>query len=488
MKTTLKQLPGLLPFFALLIASGAYAAEASKPNIIFVLSDDQRWDVLGAAGNPHIQTPNMDRLAREGIHFPQATVTNPQCMCSRSALLTGLTTHTNGRYSNQTARKDITNPHGFDQYDCLPEVLDKAGYLTAMVGKWHIETDPWNMGFEKIGAWFPPGSGAYKNAALAQGKSRERTKSKGFIQERFGDSAVQIINEHADSKSSQPLFLWFATTAPHGPFGPNPDGANAPYEGKSLEQLLPPTFKGNTKGKTAKWIKYYASTTAVDIELGRIMTALEDNRMTSNTVVVFMGDNGFMMGSRDRQGKTVPYEDSIRVPMIVWGPGVIKGNGTSQASLSSLDLSPTLVKLAGGAVPDSWQGRDVTQTLTDTKAHGTTWSISESVDYNNWKFPKNAYRTVRTPENKLIVWEESTGKAPEFYDLVKDPHEENNLYTDPALQPRVKELTHVLKTWMKDTDDNWKMRGELVVKGGPDHGGKIEGADKKKSAKNGRNG
>lgn len=478
MKTTLKQLPGILPFFALLVAGSAFAAD-SQPNIIFVLSDDQRWDALGAAGNPHIQTPNMDRLAREGVYLPEATVTNPQCMCSRSALLTGLSTHTNGRYSNQTARKDITNPHGFDQYDCLPEVLARAGYLTAMVGKWHIEADPWNMGFEKIGTWFPPGSGPYKDVPVAHGKSRERTPSQGFLQERFGDSAVKIINEHADSKSSRPLFLWFATTAPHGPFGPNPEAAMAPYIGKTDDELLPPTYKGNSNLKNVKWPEYYASTTAVDIELGRIMKALEDNHMTSNTVVVFMGDNGYMMGSRNRQGKTVPYEDSIRIPMIVWGPGVIKGRGKSPAVASSLDLSPTLVKLAGGTVPESWQGRDISQTLADAKAHGTTWSISESVDYNNWKFPKNGYRTVRTVDSKLIVWEESTGKAPEFYDLVKDPHEENNLYSDPAAQPRVKELTRVLETWMKDTDDNWKMRGELKVQGGRDHGGK----DNKKSKK-----
>jgi len=472
MKNSLKLLPKLLPALALLSAGAAHAAEKPRPNIIFVLSDDQRWDALGAAGNPNISTPNMDRVAREGVYFPEATIANPQCMCSRSVLLTGLSTHTNGRYSNQIARADIVNRHGFDQYTCLPEVLAKAGYATVNVGKWHIEPDPWNCGFQETGTWFPPGAGPYKGAQLAHGKSRKTEKYEGFTQEAFGDSAVKLLKQHADSKSTQPIFMWFATTAPHGPFGPNPAAANAPYKGKSAEDLIPPTFKGNRHQKNAKWLDYYAAITSVDIELGRLFKTLDDTGMSSNTVVVFLGDNGYMMGSRNRMGKAVPYEDSIRVPLAIWGPGVFAGKGKTDAVASSLDLPSTLASLAGAEIPSSWQGRDLTATLTDAQTHGTTWSVSESCDYENWKFPKNAYRTVRTKDSKLIVWAPQVKKAPEFYDLAKDPHEEHNVYADAAMQPRIHALQAVLDQWMKDTKDDWKMAGPLVVQGGRDHGGK----------------
>jgi arylsulfatase A-like enzyme len=483
MKTLLKLLPKVLPVFALIPCSVGFPADASKPNIIFVMSDDQRWDTMGAAGNPNIHTPNMDRLAREGVYFPQATITNPQCMCSRAALITGLATHSNGRYSNQSARADILNPHGFDQYECLPEALAKAGYHTANVGKWHMDADPWNVGFAETGIWFPPGSGPYKNVPVARGKSRERTPSEGFLQERFGDSAVEILKKHADSKSTQPIFLWFTTTAPHGPFGPNPEAATAPYEGKEVKDLLPPTYKGNPNHKGVKWHEYYAAITTVDMQLGRIMKTLDETGMSSNTVVVFLGDNGYMMGSRDRQGKAIPYEDSIRVPYVIWGPGVFKGTGKTDAVASSLDLPPTLLKLAGGEVPREWQGRDLTPVLTDARAHGTTWSVSESCDDKNWKFPENNYRTVRTKDSKLIVWAPVHNKAPEFYDLTKDPHEEHNVYGDSAMQPRVKELTAVLENWMKQTDDSWEMRGKVVTQGGPDHGETPDGKKGKRKGK-----
>lgn len=456
-------LPPLLVIFAMTVNGTATAAAKPPPHIILVISDDQRWDAMGAAGNKAIHTPNMDRLAREGVYFPEATVLSPQCMCSRATLLTGLSTHTNGRYSNQIARADTVTPRGFDQYACLPEVLSKAGYHTANVGKWHLEPDPWYVGFRETGTWFPPGAGRYKNAPIAHGRSRERTSSTGFLQTHFGDSAVKIINNHGASATTQPLFLWFATTAPHSPYGPNPPAASAPYKGKSIPDLLPPTYKGNSTRKGAHWHQYYAAVTAVDTELGRIMKALDENHMTTNTIIAFMGDNGYMMGSRNRLGKFVPYEDSIRIPFAIWGPGVFKGKGRTDAVASSLDLPVTLARLAGAKIPPSWQGRDITPTLTDAKAHGTTWSVSETVDYKNPKFPENAYRAVRTTHSKLIVYAPVLKKAPEFYDLTQDPHEEKNLYKDPAMQRRVKELTAVLDNWMTKTDDDWTMRGELHV-------------------------
>src|SRR5690606_6649376 len=125
---------------------------------------------------------------------------------------------------------------------------------------------------------------------------------------------------------------------------------------------------------------------------------------SSNTVVVFVGDNGYMMGSRGMNGKGQPWEESIRVPLIAWGPGVIKGRGKSDAAASSLDLPPTFVRLAGGNPPKEWHGKDLTPVLAGEEAHGINWSVTTTPDYRNHKFPGMSYRAVRTTATKLIVW------------------------------------------------------------------------------------
>ncbi len=476
-KTT-KLLPRLLPCLALFYPGLSHAQDAIRPNIIFLISDDHRWDCIGAAGNPNISTPNMDRLAREGVYFKEATIHNPQCMPSRAALLTGLSSHTNGRYSNQTARANILNGDGFANYNCLPEVLAAQGYATAMVGKWHLKVDPWKTGFQQTGTWMPAGAGSYKGAKLAEGETRETERCQEFTQEAFGKSARAILNAHADKKSTQPLFLWLSMTAPHGPFKPNPERATKPYEGKKFTDVLPPTYQGE-KGTSAdrQWVDYVAAITSVDIELGHVMETLDETGQSSNTVVVFLGDNGFMMGNRGLQGKAVPYEDSIRVPLMVWGPGVFKGKGVTEAVASSLDLPPTFVKLAGGDVPKEWHGRDLSAVLTDGQVHGTTWSVSTAPDYENSKFPGISYRAVRTTGTKLIVWHKSTGKQPEFYDTHNDPEETKNLYANSGVQPQVKELERILDKWMADTGDNWEMKGPFEKLGRSNKNKKQAGDD-----------
>jgi len=476
-----------LPALALFLGFGGAASGADKPNIIFVISDDHRWDCIGASGNPNIHTPSLDRLATEGVHFIEGTIHIPQCSPSRAALITGLAGHTNGRYSNQSARADVQNPHGFDDYLCTPEALAAEGYATALVGKWHLAPDPWNVGFQQVGTWMPAGAGAFKNAPLAQGKSRETKPNPKFTQQAFGDSAEEIIRNHADTKSTQPLFLWMAFTAPHSPYKPNPDAAIKPYKDKETKDVIPPpsTYEASLENNSdAKhWLDYVAAISSVDLEIERLLKTLDDTDMSSNTVIVFLGDNGYMMGVKDWHGKVVPWEDSVRVPFIVWGPGVFKAKGKTQAVASSLDLPVTFLKLAGAEPPKEWHGRDLTPVLEDGQPHDITWSVSEFADYDNWKFPGISYRTVRTTGSKLIVWHESTGKAPEFYNIAKDPEEKNNLYSDPAAKSEVARLEGLLSDWMKKTNDDWSMRGKLEQTEGPKEGGKKGKKAEKKAAR-----
>jgi arylsulfatase A-like enzyme len=279
-----------------------------QPNIVFIISDDHRWDCIGAAGNPLVHTPAIDRMAREGVYFREGTVVIPQCSPMRAQLMTGRLPHQNGWYSNQTQREDAKGPKGL-KGPFLPQVMREAGYQTVLVGKWHLQIEPWESGFEQVRVWLPGGSSPYRDTELAHGNSRERKPVKGYTNVLFGDDAVEFIKK--DATEEKPFFLWLALTAPHTPLRPNPPRIQKLYEGKETPDLLPPGFPSDIKPGNFK--HYYEAISLADEITGNVIEALEHRGMLENTVVVFMGDNGFMMGSKGigagGPGKVVPYEE-----------------------------------------------------------------------------------------------------------------------------------------------------------------------------------
>ena len=423
------------------------APQAARPNILFIISDDHRWDGLRAAGNPHIMTPNLDRLAAEGVYFAQATMHTPQCSPGRAQLLTGLSPHQNGWYSNQYQRPEVVSPHGFDKYPTVPGLLRQAGYRTVLVGKWHLAPEPWNTGFTDIRTWLPGGGGPYRNLPLARQRSRSTQVVEGFTQEVLATSAIEFLK--SPEARQQPFFLWLAFTAPHGPFRPNPPHIQTQYEGKTNAQLAPATFKGNLARRN--WAAYYEAITFLDEQVGRVLRTLAEARLDENTIVVFLGDNGFMMGSRNWDGKVLPYEDSIRVPLIIRAPRVAKVTGRTDAAASSLDLSPTFLRWAGVQPPEAWAGRDLTPVLAGVR-DGLDDAVSEFADSQSEQFGQYAYRLIRTPAHKLIRWEHERRKD-ELYDLKADPHEEQNRIDDSALDGVEADLRDRLERWMRLTDD-----------------------------------
>lgn len=449
------------------VAVSPAIAEADKPNIVFLISDDHRWDALGIAGNPHIKTPHLDRMAREGQWHRHFTIQIPTCSPSRATLLTGRTPTGHGWYSNEWQRKDVIGANGFDQYNLLPKELIKAGYHTAFTGKWHITPDPWLVGFQSIRRWMLGGAGAFENPRLAQGASRETKVVNGFTQTIFADDAVAELNKRERGETTQPLFLWVAFTAPHGPFGPNPAPHASAYAGKTGKELAPETFYDDprkTKKGRQTWNNYYEAMSALDAEVGRVLDTVRQSSLSTNTLVIFVGDNGFMMGRRNMHGKYVPYDDSLVVPMIAWGPeSIIGAQGTTvTASLNSLDLPPTFVKLAGGTPPADWAGRDATAVLRDGQPHELTYAVSEYPDHDSLIDHVEAYRVIRTPEYKLIEWHPGTKREPEFYDLVKDPAENKNLYGTAEVAEAQARLKSLLDEHRKKTgDDQWEMKGPL---------------------------
>lgn len=435
-----------LVLMALLAASTVQAQE--RPNIIVILSDDHRWDGMGAAGNPNIVTPSLDRLARDGVHFRQAIAHVPQCTPNRAVMLTGLPSHRTGWYSNQAQRPEAQGPDGLGRFPLLPKLLQAAGYHTALVGKWHLPQRPWLTGFSEVRTWMPGGGGPYLDPELARGATRDVAPAKGFTQEIFADDAIAYVNEAAGK--SQPFFLWLAFTAPHAPFQPNPDRIAKLYAGKPAASLPPPGFRGEPP--LANWTTYYEAISSLDEQIGRVLQALDDRKIAQRTIVVFMGDNGFMMRSRGWTGKVLPYEESLRVPLMIRAPMLAKFKGVTDAVASSLDIPASVARWAGASVPAEWPGRDLTAALRSNDDHRLPHAVAEFSDATSEQFGQYAYRAIRTPTAKLIRWQ-SKDKKDELYDLSTDPHEATNRIDDPALTRTAATLRAELEAWVKRTGD-----------------------------------
>lgn len=442
---------GWLVVMAVAVASGPVRTGASRrpPNLLLILTDDHRWDGLGVAGNPHVHTPNLDRFARESLYFRQGTIDVPQCSPARAMLLTGLPPHRSGWLSNQYQRPDhllrppLTIP-------TVPGELARAGYHTALIGKWHLQPDPWECGFAEVGMWLPGGSGPYQNPNLAHGRSRTLQPTPGHVTEIFANDAIAFLRRQAGS--DRPFFLWLAFTAPHLPYGPNPPHITRLYAGKTAADLLPPGFPRDIP--TGDWVRYYEAISHLDEQVGRVLAALDPSQR-QNTVVVFIGDNGYMMGShgigaRGGAGKVVPYDDSIRVPWIVRAPMLARAPRVSDAAVSGIDLPVTLLRLADLRPPETWPGRDLTPLLRgrgDRDVAFGEWADDQSAQFGRW-----AYRLVRTPHHKLIVFEDPM-RVPELYDLAVDPRETRNRYAEPASASVRARLLSRLRRWLARTDD-----------------------------------
>lgn len=454
-------------------ASAASAAMPAKPNIVFLTSDDHRWDALGAAGNPAIHTPALDRLAAQGVYFRQATTHVSQCLPVRATLLTGLTAHQHGAYSNRNKRPEAAGPDSFKDLPTVPKLLREAGYRTLLVGKWHLDAEPWLTGFSEVRTWLPSGGADYRDPQLARGNSRELVGMKGYTQQILADDAIGFLRSPAAQE--KPFFLWLSFTAPHLPRDPNSPQSQQLYAGKADSDLPPPGFPKNIPG--ADWRHYYEALSDLDRQAGRVVAALEETGLAASTVLVFLGDNGFMMGQRGvgaeagamgEPGKVVPYEGSIRVPLIiwstVWSPGVRDLVGPSDLPASSLDVPATLVTLAGVRPPAAWPGRDLLAALRQGAQSGLEDAFSEWADeqWDRWE----AYRLVRTTRHKLIVWKHPE-KPGELYDLAADPAEKENLYDRPEVRTVRSDLEARLRGWMERTQDPARQWPKMAGTGRP---------------------
>jgi N-acetylglucosamine-6-sulfatase len=414
-----------------------------QPNILFILSDDHRWDFLGCVGHPFVETPNLDRLAEEGILFSNAFVTTSLCTPSRASFLTGQYAHRHGVRNNLTPWRD-------DNVTFL-ELLKKAGYDTAFIGKWHMPGRlPRLRGVDRfITFTVQAGQGQYWRCPLiVDGKDVESRKP--YITEELTDYALEFLEQERQA----PFCLYLSHKAVHHEWLPPPDLTGL-YAG--MKPDLPgeaDTWVTTTRGSIYfgtfgriehHYMNYARCVVSLDREIGRVLDRLDELGLAQNTLVVYAGDNGFYWGEHRLVDKRWPYEEGIRVPWIVRYPGVIPDPGRRAGQMvANIDLAPTLLEAAGIEVPRSMQGRSFLPVLRSANAPGrAAWLYEYFLD-----FPYNvpAHQAVRTEDRIYIEYEGR--RPPEIYDLVKDPREKRNLVGTPEgdrLRPEMKGLLERLK-------------------------------------------
>ena len=419
--------------------------EVASPNIIFILTDDQRWDALGYAGNEIIQTPNMDQLAGEGLYFQNAFVTTPICAASRASLLTGLYERT---HDFTFGKPNLQDKYMYNSY---PYLLRKAGYQTGFVGKFGVKV---NEGIEdslfdsSIKTYFP--------------YLKEVDGEQVHLADINGNHAIDFIKANSEGPFCLSLSFW----SPHADDGaeeqyfwadyvdslyvdneiPLPETADPAFF-DALPEFLQTSmnrkrwyWRYDSPEKRQRMVKgYYKMISTVDHVLGRILNTLREEGVSDNTVIVFMGDNGYFLGERGYAGKWTLHEHSIRVPLMIYDPRqpVSAQGKTFDEIVLNLDVTPTILNLAGIEAPESYHGKSLTafyggrpeswrnQVFLEHRLEGNPLLIkTEGIRDASWKF-------IRYDDHPDYI---------ELYNLREDPMETNNLAYDENYAAQVKKF------------------------------------------------
>ncbi len=417
-------------------------AADGRPNVIVFVADDMGWNDCGAYGHPSIRTPNIDALAKAGLRFDRAYLTCSSCSPSRCSMLTG-------RYPHATGAGELHLPLPKDQL-MVTSLLKESGYWTAAVGKWHL------------------GEPAKSQVDLVRGAS-----AKGM-----GGAWVQAIVERPKDK---PFFLWAAHTDPHRGYT---QGAVEPPH-KPEEVIVPPFFP-DTPEVRADLALYYDEVSRFDEHIGLTLAELDRQKIADNTIVIVLSDNGRPFP----YCKTMVHVPGVRTPFIVRWPAKVKASGESGSVISTLDLAPTILDLAGVNVGTTFQGQSLRPILLDPTAEVRAYAFAEHNWHDYRAFERGVHserfcyvrnwlpNTPGTPPADAVTsatfksmkrlrangeLNESiesqsfdTPRAEEFlYDVVKDPHCVTNLVDDPSRADVLSEMRVALRTWQQETGDSF---------------------------------
>ena len=472
----------LLICFLMLHGSVAFSQAGNrKPmNIIFILADDHRYDAMGFMNKiKGLQTPGMDRLAKEGVHIKNAFVSTALCSPSRASILTGQYAHTHTVVDNEAALPS--------NLVFFPSYLQKSGYQTAFVGKWHMGNtdDQPQPGFDH---WISfQGQGVYYNPTFNVDGKRIKQAEGSYITDLLTDYALEWLNK---TNKSKPFFLYLSHKGVHAEFYPakRHEGKytdvpvvcppsmylTATDSSKTYGIPTPPGSQVNTRD-IPNWVRaqryswhgvdymyhgtikfddfyrrYLETLQAVDESIERINNWVVSHGLKDNTMIVYMGDNGFSFGEHGLIDKRHAYEESMRVPLLVWAPGMVKPNSVMEQIIMNVDLAPTFLDLAGIAKPKQMQGFSFAEIL---GGKSITWQRDKVFYEYYWEaaFPQTPTTfAVRTERYKYIyyngIWDIN-----ELYDLQADPYEMNNLIRDPAYQQTGMKLRTELFNWLGQT-------------------------------------
>ncbi len=410
-----------------LLAGFAAAGPAVRqPNILFILTDDHRWDGVGYAGNKSLRTPHLDRLAREGARFDAFIPAAPVCCPSRATFLTGRYPHQTGVLNNQG------EPDLADKSSTIATRLNAMGIVTGFVGKAHLGGDPRKWGFTDCPVWLPGGWSEHESPTLMVNGTQRVVQ--GHITRILADTAIAFLNRRKQDR----WFLWLATTAPHTPWRHDP---RHPYDPTAIAR--PPGWPPTQPLADDDWAGYYSTISLLDQEVGRVLKALDDLGLANDTVVILAGDNGWMMGSHGKKGKNVWFEESARTPAVARWPGRIKPGTVVSTPVSSVDLLPTVLELAGATSATGMEGMNLLPMLTSgTPGRATAFVEAAPVGVQRWEMARGSrWKYVRFPE---------TGDEL-LYDLTTDPHEQTDLAKSRKAADPLAALRGSLDQWRRVT-------------------------------------
>jgi arylsulfatase A-like enzyme len=459
-----------------------------QPNVLFIMSDDHASAAIGAYGSwlkGVVRTPNLDRLAKQGMRFTSALVTNSICTPSRAAILTGQYSHKNGVYT----LNDAINP----QRAHLGHLMRRQGYQTALVGKWHLMSDPTGFDYWNI----LPGQGVYIKPKLREMGMKKPREYDGYSEDVITDISLDWLKKRDKDK---PFLLFCHYKAPHRPWDPAPRFENL-YKDVTIPEpaTLLDDYKGRSKATAnnrlrigqdmnerdlgapirkdldadglRKWAyqiymkRYLSCVAAVDENVGRLLDYLEKEGLAEDTIVIYTSDQGFFLGEHGFYDKRFMYEPCLTTPLIVRYPPLTKAGAVNDNMVLNIDHAPTLLQLAGAEHPTDMQGRSYAPILRgQTPADWRT-----SMYYRYWMHLDGSHNVpaqygVRTNRYTLIHFygkglgmkgAKEIDQPPEWelFDRAKDPQQMRNVHSDPAYADTVRELRAELERLRKEVGD-----------------------------------
>ncbi|MGH9471097.1 MAG: sulfatase family protein [Terriglobia bacterium] len=437
------------------LARSARPAEPERPNVLLILPDEWCGQALGCMGNHDVRTPNLDRLASEGILFENTLANTPVCCPARANLLTGTYTSTNGMVANDLR---LAESRG-----ALGDLFGRAGYRTAYIGKWHLDGGPRLPGF------IPPGARRHGFQTWAANEcwhnyfygwyfrnTNSPIITTKYEPEGWTDLAIEFLREQRNAAG--PFFLMMAVGAPHDPYIV-PEEYLKMYNPASLT-MRPNWVEGVPRAGRKDIAAYYAAITAIDDQIGRIAAVLRELGLEENTIVLFTSDHGNMLGSQRKILKRKPWEESIRVPGIFRYPKRIKPGSRSSVLLSHVDLAPTLLSLCDIRIPAGMQGSDLARVVRGEQASGPASAFFQIFGPYHAGGVRAGWRAIRTERYMYARWQSGPWL---MYDLQADPYEMKNLVAPAAARSIRSELDSELQQWMKRIGDSWKLNWTAPV-------------------------